>query len=60
MSPVWLAKYVINKLTGPIFKVTSLRTEIPLNFTGEVAKGSGITWDTLNHTVKFIANMSKD
>ena len=46
MSPIWLGEYLINKVTGPIFKATPLKTEIPLNIIGEVAVGSGLTWDS--------------
>ena len=60
MSPIWLAEYLINRVTGPIFKATSLKTEIPLNLTGEVAAGSGLTWDKLTHTFEFVKNMTKN
>jgi len=60
MSPVWLVEFLINKVTGPFFKATPLRTEIPLNVTGEVAAGSGLTWEKLNHTFDFVKNMTKD
>ena len=60
MSPVWLVEYLINKVTGPIFKATPLKTEIPLNITGEVAAGSGLTWEKLNHTFEFVKNMTQN
>lgn len=60
MSPIWLIEFAVNKITGPIFKATPLRTEIPLNVTGEVAAGSGLTWDKLTHTVAFVRNMTKN
>lgn len=60
MSPIWLAELVINKVTGPLFKNSPLRTEIPLNVTGEVAQGSGLTWDKLTHTFEFVKNMTKN
>jgi hypothetical protein len=60
MSPIWLAEYLINKVTGPIFKATSLQTEIPLNITGEVAAGTGLTWEKLTHTFEFVKNMTKN
>ena len=40
MSPIWLGEYLINKVTGPIFRATPLHTEIPLNISGEVAAGT--------------------
>ena len=60
MSPVWLVEFLINKATGPIFRSTFLRTEISLNITGEVTKGSGLTGDKITHTYKFITDMTKD
>ena len=60
MSPVWLVEFMFNKATGHFFKRTSLKTEIPLNITGEVAKGSGLTWDKLNHTYQFVNDMTKN
>ena len=60
MSPVWVVEFIINKTPGPIFRAASLWTEIPLNVTGEVAKGSGMAWDKLNHTYQFVNNMTKN
>ena len=60
MSPIWLAEYLINKVTGPIFKSTGLKTEIPLNITGEVAAGTGLTWEKLSHTFEFVKNMTQN
>jgi len=60
MSPIWLLEYAINKVTGPIFRLTPLKTEIPLNVTGEVAAGSGMTWEKLTHTFEFVNNMTKN
>ena len=60
MSPIWVVEYLINSVTGPIFKATSLKTEIPLNITGEVAAGTGLTWDKLTHTFEFVKNMTKN
>jgi hypothetical protein len=60
MSPVWLTEYLINKVTGPFFKASPLKTEIPLNITGEVAAGSGMTWEKLSHTFEFVKNMTKN
>lgn len=60
MSPIWLVEFLINQITGPIFKLTPLKTEIPLNITGEVASGSGLTWEKLNHTFEFVKNMTKN
>jgi len=60
MSPVWAVEFLINKVTGPIFKATSLRTEIPLNVTGEVASGSGLTWEKLTHTFEFVKDMTQN
>lgn len=60
MSPIWLIEFAVNKITGPIFRATPLRTEIPLNITGEVAAGTGLTWDKLTHTLAFVKNMTKN
>lgn len=60
MSPIWVFEYLINKITGPLFKATSLRTEIPLNITGEVAAGTGLTWEKLTHTFEFVKNMTEN
>lgn len=60
MSPIWLAEHLINKVTGPIFKSTPLNVEIPLNVTGEVAAGSGLTWEKLTHTFEFVQNMTQN
>jgi thiaminase len=60
MSPIWLAEFLINKVTGPIFKATPLKTEIPLNITGEVAAGTGLTWEKLTHTFEFVKNMTQN
>lgn len=60
MSPIWLAEFLINKVTGPIFKATPLKTEIPLNITGEVAAGTGLTWEKLSHTFEFVKNMTQN
>ena len=60
MSPIWLFEYLINRVTGPIFRRTPLRTEIPLNITGEVAAGSGLTWNKLTHTFDFVKNMTEN
>jgi hypothetical protein len=60
MSPIWLAEYLFNKVTGPIFKATPLMTAIPLNITGEVAAGSGLTWEKLSHTFEFVKNMTQN
>jgi hypothetical protein len=60
MSPVWALEFIINKVTGPIFKATPLKTEIPLNITGEVAAGTGLTWQKLSHTFEFVKNMTKN
>ena len=59
LSPIWLGEYVINKLTGPIFRATPLNTEIPLNITGHVASGSDLTWDKLTHTFEFVQNITE-
>ena len=59
MSPIWLIEYLINQVTGPIYKATPLKTAIPLNVSGEVAAGSGLTWDKLTHTFEFVKNMTK-
>jgi hypothetical protein len=58
MSPIWLAEFLINKITGPIYKATGLKTEIPLNITGEAAAGTGLTWEKLTHTFEFVKNMT--
>lgn len=60
MSPLWVTEYLINKVTGPLFRATPLRTAIPLNVTGEVAAGSGLTWDKLNHTYNFVQKMTQN
>jgi hypothetical protein len=60
MSPIWLCEYLINKVTGPIFKATPLKTEIPLNISGEIAAGSGLTWEKLTHTFEFVKNMTQN
>jgi thiaminase len=60
MSPIWLLEYLINKVTGPIFRATPLKTEIPLNVTGEVAAGTGLTWEKLTHTFEFVKNMTEN
>lgn len=60
MSPIWCLEALFNKVAGPIYKKTSLKTEIPLNITGEVAAGSGLTWDKLTHTFEFVKNMSEN
>lgn len=60
MSPIWLVEYIINQITGPIFKATRLKTEIPLNISGEVAAGTGLTWDKLTHTFEFVKNMTQN
>ena len=60
MSPVWLVESLINRVTGPIFRRTPLKTEIPLNVTGEVAGGSGLTWEKLTHTFEFVKNMTQN
>ena len=54
MSPIWLAEFMINKALGPIFRATPLKAEIPLNITGEVAAGTGLTWEKLPHTYEFV------
>lgn len=59
MSPIWLCEFLLNKITGPIFRASPLRTEIPLNITGEVSAGTGLTWDKLNHTYEFVRNMTQ-
>ena len=59
LSPIWLGEYVINKLTGPFFRATPLKTEVPLNITGHVASGSDLTWDKLTHTFEFVKNMTR-
>ena len=60
MSPIWLAEFMINKALGPIFRATPLKTEIPLNITGEVAAGTGLTWEKLTHTYEFVQNMTEN
>jgi hypothetical protein len=60
MFPIWVAEYLINKVTGPIFKATSLKTEILLNIIGEVALGSGLTWEKLSNTFEFVQNMTEN
>ena len=60
LSPIWLCEYCINKVAGPLFKRTPLKTEIPLNVTGEISAGSGLTWNKLNHTFEFVKNMTKN
>ena len=60
MSPIWLVESVLNAVTAKIYQNSPLKVAIPLNITGEVAMGSGLTWDKLNHTVEFVQNMSKN
>jgi hypothetical protein len=60
MSPIWGLEYLFNKMTAPLWKKTPVRVPIPLNVTGEVASGSGLTWDKLNHTFNFVQNMTKN
>jgi hypothetical protein len=60
MSPIWLTEFLINKVTSPFFRASPLKTEIPLNITGEVAAGSGMTWEKLSHTFEFVKNMTKN
>lgn len=51
---------LINKALAPLWKRTPLKIDIPLNISGEVASGSGLTWDKLSHTTQFINNMTKN
>nr|WAK84894.1 hypothetical protein [Amicula sp. isolate GU52X-4 cfCalB7] len=60
LSPIWFMEYCINKITGPIFKASPLKTEIPLNLVGEITDGSGLTWDKLSHTYEFVQKMTKN
>ena len=60
MSPLWLSEYLINKVMGPVYKATPLKVEVPLNITGEVAAGTGLTWEKLSHTFEFVKNMTKN
>ena len=59
MSPIWLVEFAFNKLTAPLWKLSPLKVPIPLNITGEVASGSGLTWDKLTHTFEFVKNMTQ-
>ena len=58
MSLIWLAEYLINKVTG--FKVTPIKTEIPLNINSEVAAVTSLTWEKLTHTFEFVNNMTQN
>ena len=59
LSPIWCVEYVINKIAAPFWRRSPVRVVIPLNITGHVASGSGLTWDKLNHTFNFVQNMTK-
>lgn len=54
LSPIWAIEYGFNFVTGNIFKV-----KVPLNVVGEVSAGSGLSWDQLKHTSKFVRDMKK-
>ena len=54
MSPVWLVEFLVNKVTGPIFKAIALKTKIPLNIIGPVPWNSGLICEKLNYTFTFI------
>jgi len=43
----------------PFWKATPVKISILLNTTGEVASGSGLTWDKLSRTFNFVHNMTK-
>ena len=60
MSYIWLVKFLINKVTRPIFKATPLKTEILLNVTGKAVAGTGLTWQKLNHMFEFVKNMTQN
>ena len=60
MSSIWLIEYCFNKVTGPIFLATPLKTPIPLHISGEMVSGSGLTWEKLTHIFEFVQNMTKN
>lgn len=60
MSPIWGLEYILNQVTAPLWKRSPVKVPIPLNISGEVASGYGLTWDKLTHTFNFVQNMTKN
>jgi hypothetical protein len=53
LSPIWLVETVLNKLTGNISKKLG-QTPVPLNITGEIVNGIGLSWKQLDFIYKFV------
>jgi hypothetical protein len=59
LSPLWLVESIYNGITGPFFEKSPLHVKIPLNVTGQVIAGSGLTWDRIGHICEFVKVMKK-
>lgn len=57
LSPIWVLEFILNKITGQFYKRWN-QTPVPLNIVGEINSGTGLTWKQLNHTYKFIQDMT--
>lgn len=57
LSPIWLIETVINKLSGMISKNFN-QTPIPLNITGEIINGVGLSWKQLDYIHKFVMEIA--
>lgn len=60
LSPIWLVESIFNTVTGPLFRASPLKTEIPLNVSVEIASGTGLTCEKLTHTVEFVKKMTQN
>lgn len=57
LSPIWVSEFVITKI---VRKVSGNKTLIPLNISGEMVDGCGLTWDKFSFIRKSVKILTEN